>query len=176
MGSKHLKALAIHGSKRVELFDNELGKNIRKQEEIARQGNPMANVGSLLFELYGTNFYLDLGMVSGDTPGYYFTETEYLAEKLTGKTLKEHYPVLNYGCAGCTLQCGKTTIIEDNGKEIRVDGPEYESVASLGPMVGIFDPKTVILASHKCNVYGFDTISAGVCISFLIYLISFKVS
>ena len=171
MGSKNLKALAIHGSKRVELFDNELGKNIRKQEEIARQGNPMANVGSQLFDLYGTNFYLDLGMVNGDTPGYYFTEAEFLAEKLTSKTLKEEYPMFSYACAGCNIRCGKATVIDINGEEIEVDGPEYESVAALGTLCGNFDSKSVILASHLCNKYGIDTISCGVSIAFLIYLV-----
>jgi len=71
-------------------------------------------------------------MALGDTPAYYFTETEFPAEKLTGKTLREEYPVLDYGCAGCTMRCGKQTIIENNGKEVLVDGPEYESVAALG--------------------------------------------
>ena len=113
-------------------------------------------------------------MALGDTPAYYFTETEFLAEKLTGKTLREEYPVLDYGCAGCTIKCGKQTIVEDNGKEIRVDGPEYESVAAFGPLCGVFDSKKVILAHHLCNVYGMDTISCGVSIAFLMYLVENK--
>ncbi len=171
MGSKNLKALAIHGSKRVEISNKELGKELRKQEELAKEGNPTADIGSLLFNLYGTNFYLDLGMANGDTPGYYFTEAEFLAEKLTSKTLKEEYPMFSYGCAGCTIKCGKATIIEVNGEEIEVDGPEYESVAALGTLCGLFDSKQVILANHLCNKYGIDTISCGVSIAFLIYLV-----
>jgi len=171
MGSKNLKAVAIHGAKRIEISDNELGKELRKKEEAAKVGNPMASVGTTLFQLYGTNFYLDLGMASGDAPGYYFTESEFLAEKLTSKTLKEEYPMFSYGCAGCTTQCGKTTIIEVNGEEIEVDGPEYESVAALGTLCGLFDSKQVILANHLCNKYGVDTISCGVSIAFLIYLV-----
>jgi aldehyde:ferredoxin oxidoreductase len=171
MGSKKLKAIAILGTNKIQIANSELSKELYNQAEQEFKGDFLKKTIFYVYNLYGTNSYLDIGMALGDTPGYYFTETEYLAEKLTGKTLKELYPVLNYGCAGCTLRCGKRTIIKDNGNEIKVDGPEYESVASLGPMVGIFDPKTVILASHKCNVYGFDTISGGVCISFLIYLI-----
>jgi aldehyde:ferredoxin oxidoreductase len=110
-------------------------------------------------------------MALGDTPAYYFTETEFPAEKLTGKTLREEYPVLDYGCAGCTMRCGKQTIIEDNGTEIKVDGPEYETVAAFGPLCGIYESKDVILANHLCNLYGIDTISCGVSIAFLIYLV-----
>jgi len=115
-------------------------------------------------------------MALGDTPAYYFTETEFPAEKLTGKTLREEYPVLDYGCAGCTMRCGKQTIIKDNGEEILVDGPEYESVAALGPLCGVFDSKDVILANHYCNIYGIDTISSGVCIAFLIYLVENRIN
>ncbi|MHA2096524.1 MAG: aldehyde ferredoxin oxidoreductase C-terminal domain-containing protein, partial [Candidatus Hodarchaeales archaeon] len=148
-----------------------LGKELRKQEELAKVGNPMADVTTQLFNLYGTNFYLDLGMVNGDTPGYYFTQSEFLAEKLTSKTLKEEYPMFSYGCAGCTVKCGKATVIEVNGEDIEVDGPEYESVAALGTLCGLFDSKQVILANHLCNKYGIDTISCGVSIAFLIYLV-----
>ena len=171
MGSKNLKALAIHGTNRVQIADVELSKKILKEAQDKLKDNFLKAATSNVYNLYGTNSYLDIGMAIGDTPGYYFTKSEFFAEKLTSKTLKETFPVFNYGCAGCTLQCGKKTIIEHNGEEIEVDGPEYESVASLGTMLGVFDPTHVILSSHKCNIYGFDTISGGVSISFLIYLV-----
>ncbi len=171
MGSKNLKALAIQGTNKIELANNDLGKELRKQADLKKPEGPFGDVVSQLFTLYGTNFYLDLGMVNGDTPGYYFSEAEFFAENLTAKTLKEEYPVFIYGCAGCTRKCGKITVIENNGKEIEVDGPEYESVAALGTLCGVFESKPVILANHLCNVYGIDTISTGVSIAFLIYLV-----
>ena len=164
MGSKNLKALVIKATNKVEIANKERAKEIRKTEIDN-------SVGSLLMNLYGTNMYLDLGMVNGDTPGYYFTESEFPAENLTSKTLKEDYPVFDYGCVGCTVRCGKSTIINEDDKEIKVDGPEYESVASFGPLCGLFDPRYVILANHLCNEYGVDTISCGVSIAFLIYLV-----
>jgi aldehyde:ferredoxin oxidoreductase len=170
MGSKNVKALAVMGSGRVPISDSNIGKELIRQAEEALKGDATASLGSFLFTLYGTNGYLDIGMALGDTPAYYFTETEFLAEKLTGKTLREEYPVMDYGCAGCTIKCGKQTIVEENGKEIMVDGPEYESVAAFGPLCGLFDSKKVILAHHFCNVYGVDTISCGVSIAFLLYL------
>lgn len=174
MASKNVKALAVIGSGRVQIHDNKIGKVLIKEAEDALRGDATASLGSFLYTLYGTNGYLDIGMALGDTPAYYYTETEFLAERLTGKTLREEYPVLDYGCAGCTLKCGKQTIVEDNGKEIKVDGPEYESVAAFGPLCGVFDSKKVILANHLSNVYGVDTISCGVSIAFLIYLVENK--
>lgn len=171
MASKNVKALAVIGSGRVQIADSNIGKELIKIAEEEAKEDALGSLGSFLFTLYGTNGYLDIGMALGDTPGYYFTETEFLAEKLTGKTLREEFPVLDYGCAGCTIKCGKQTIMEDNGKEIRVDGPEYESVAVFGPLCGVFESKSVILAHHLCNVFGLDTISCGVSIAFLIYLV-----
>ena len=171
MGSKKLKAIAIHGTEKVKIADPNIGKELIKQAEEAKKGNLLKSTTPLLYSLYGTNCYLDIGMALGDTPAYYFTDTEFPAEKLTGKTLREEYPVLDYGCAGCTIRCGKQTIIEDNGKEIIVDGPEYETVAAFGPLCGVFESKDVILANHLCNIYGIDTISCGVSIAFLIYLV-----
>ena len=171
MGSKNLKALAIHGTNTIPIADSNIGKELIKQAEEAVKGDLLKSTTPFLYTLYGTNCYLDIGMVLGDTPGYYFTESEFPAEKLTGKTLREKYPVFDYGCAGCKIRCGKRTIIEDNGVKIEVDGPEYESVAAFGPLCGIFESKEVILAHHKCNTYGIDTISTGVCIAFLIYLV-----
>jgi len=171
MGSKKLKAIAIHGTEKIKLMNPNIGRELIREAEEAKKGNLLASTTSFLYTLYGTNCYLDIGMTLGDVPAYYFTETEFPAEKLTGKTLREEYPVLDYGCAGCTMRCGKQTIIEHSGEEIKVDGPEYETVAAFGPLCGVFDSKDVILANHLCNIYGIDTISAGVCIAFLIYLI-----
>ncbi len=171
MGSKNLKAVAIHGTKRVQIADNTIGKLLLKEEADVKRKDLLKTLVPFLFTLYGTNCYLDMGMALGDTPGYYFTRNEFFADKLTGKTLREEYPVLDYGCAGCTMRCGKTTIVEHEGKEIRVNGPEYESVAAFGPLCGVFDSKKVILSNHMCNVYGFDTISGGVSVAFLIYLV-----
>ncbi len=176
MGSKKLKAIAIHGTEKVKIFDTKIGKDLIKEDEDSKRGNLLASTTPMLYTLYGTNCYLDIGMALGDTPAYYFTETEFPAEKLTGKTLREKYPVLDYGCAGCTMRCGKQTIIQDNGKEIKVDGPEYETVAAFGPLCGVFDSRDVILANHLSNTFGIDTISGGVCIAFLIYLVENKIN
>ncbi len=176
MGSKNLKAIAIHGTNKVKIADPYIGRKLIREAEDEKKGELLASTTPLLYTLYGTNCYLDIGMALGDTPAYYFTETEFPAEKLTGKTLREEYPVLDYGCAGCTLRCGKQTIIENNGEKIKVDGPEYESVAALGPLCGLFNSKEVIFANHLCNIRGIDTISSGVCIAFLIYLVENKLN
>jgi aldehyde:ferredoxin oxidoreductase len=172
MGSKNLKALAVKGSNKIELANKDgmvkVSKRALNNVKNAFTTNFMSNHGTLL--------YTDMGMILGDIPAYYFTETEFNAEKITGQALKEKYPVIQYRCAGCTIGCGRTTIAEIDGQEEEIDGPEYETLAAFGPMCGIFDFDPVLKSNHLCNLEGSDTISAGVSISFLIYLVENKIA
>jgi aldehyde:ferredoxin oxidoreductase len=166
MGNKMLKALVIKSSSRIEYAD--IGE-IKKALEPIRV-NMEANFGLNFFNHYGTLCYMDMGMVLGDVPHRYFTSTDFKAEKLTGRALKENYPVLNYNCAGCTIACGRTTIVNKNGKEFEIDGPEYETTAAFGPLCDIFEWDPILECNHLCNLESLDTISAGVSIAFLLHL------
>ncbi len=78
------------------------------------------------------------------------------------------------GCwYGCSLACAKAV---DHfplqtgpwkGKEVIVDGPEYETAAGLGSNIGIFDPLWTIEANFYADHYGLDTISLGTGIAFI---------
>ncbi|HUT82743.1 MAG TPA: aldehyde ferredoxin oxidoreductase family protein [Candidatus Bathyarchaeia archaeon] len=173
MGSKNLKAFAIVGSKDniPETPNRQAIRDLRKQINFILEDDLVGGIVPKVMNIFGTNTYMDMGSFAGDVPAYYFTETEFPAELLTSKTLKEQFPMLISGCARCSLQCAKQTMLTDNGSEICVDGPEFESMAAYGPLSGSFDAKKVILAHHYGNVYGLDTISSGVVIAFLIYLV-----
>jgi len=167
MGSKNLKALAVTGGNKIEYADREglikLGKDYTK--------TIMNFFQSIFISHYGSACYTDIGMVLGDIPAKYFTSTEFKAEYLTGRALKEEYPVIHYGCAGCSIKCGRTTYYEKDGVEIEIDGPEYETIGAFGPLCGIEEWGPILEANHACNLEGIDTISTGVSIAFLIYLI-----
>lgn len=171
MGAKKLKAIAIKGSNTIEYADKALMKKTADNVYSALN----ASFAPQMFRQYGTLIYTDMAIVLGDIPGYYFSENEFIVERLTGRYLKELYPVFNYGCAGCTIQCGRTTHFEENGEVTIVDGPEYETTGTFGPMCGILDFDPIIKANHICNLEGVDTISSGVCISFLIYLVENRI-
>ena len=172
MGNKKLKAIAVKGNKTIEYSNKDAimkeGKNALKMLD--------ASFAVSFWNHYGTLCYTDMGMILGDVPVNYYTKTEFAAETLTGRTLKERYPVINYACAGCTIGCGKTTIADIEGSEVEIDGPEYETTAAFGPMCGILDFEPILKANHLCNLEGIDTISSGVSISFLIYLCENKIN
>ncbi len=78
------------------------------------------------------------------------------------------------GCwIGCNMSCAKGV---DNYKlrtgpykdsVVIVDGPEYETAASLGSCAGIFDPDFTIEANFYCDTYGICTISWGTILGFI---------
>ncbi len=166
MGKKKLKALAVKAKGAINPAD----KDTLTKVGLQATDNMQSAFSTNFFKHYGTLCYTDMGMVLADVPVNYFTSTEFIAEKLTGRALKEQYPVLKYACAGCTIGCGRTTVVKIAGKEVHVDGPEYETVGAYGPLVGIGDFQPILEANHICNLQGVDSISSGVSIAFLLYL------
>jgi aldehyde:ferredoxin oxidoreductase len=64
--------------------------------------------------------------------------------------------------AGCNLACGKLAKATlPDGKEVFVDGPEYETIAMMGSNLNIFDANFVTAMNFLCDLYGIDTISFG---------------
>jgi aldehyde:ferredoxin oxidoreductase len=78
------------------------------------------------------------------------------------------------GCwIGCNMSCAKGV---DNyklrtgpykGQNVLVEGPEYETAASLGSIMGIFNPEFTIESNFYCDTYGICTISWGTIMGFV---------
>lgn len=172
MGAKKLKALAISSTNPIKYKNKD--SLIKNSKTIL--GMVSTSFGAQFYSHYGTLSGMDIGMVYGDVPGYYFTKNEFPIENLTGLALKEQYPVLSYACAGCTIACGRRTYFDLDGKETEINGPEYETTVAFGPILGIFNFDSIIKANYLCNREGLDTISCGVSIAFLIHLVENKVA
>jgi aldehyde:ferredoxin oxidoreductase len=78
------------------------------------------------------------------------------------------------GCwMGCTMSCAKGVDKYElrtgpyAGQKVIVDGPEYESAASLGSNLGIFNPDFTIESNFYCDTYGICTITWGTVVGFL---------
>jgi aldehyde:ferredoxin oxidoreductase len=56
------------------------------------------------------------------------------------------------------------------GKQVVVDGPEYETIAGCGSNIGIFEPLWVAEINFYCDAYGIDTISFGTTMAFVMEL------
>ncbi len=165
MGAKNLKAVVVSGDKNAPLASP--GRLDKLVSEARDAVNNFLNKNA--FALYGTNFYMDLGMRIGDVPAKYYQKSVFPASKVHGPAFRTRYTMGRYACKGCLIGCGR--VIKGYGPDkTRVDGPEYETVAAFGPLCMNFDPDSIVEANHLCNLHGIDTISAGVSIAFAMHL------
>lgn len=164
MGSKKLKAVAVHGNRKVQVADEEGLKSLMKL--LLKRLKDYEWPWDL--RKYGTAGGFSLAYRMGDIPIHNWSKgTLKNWEKLTthgeyGKKL-----VGTRTCYHCPIGCRKVVEVPNtSGSLIKAEGVEYESLASLGANCGITDVETIIKANDLCNVLGLDTISTGSVIAF----------
>jgi len=161
MGSKKLKAIAVHGTKSISVTDVEEFRRVGREmydyckasdawEVWVRLGTAGVNVPSNEWGSFPTRNFQ-----SG-----YFEEIE----NLTGELMREKIVITDKACFACPCACGKYS--HSKKWDIRVEGPEYETTAFLGADVGVSDIEDVAYANYLCDELGIDTISAGNAIAF----------
>lgn len=91
-----------------------------------------------------------------------------LAENVMGDMLRHRFLVMDTACGEpCSVKCSKITLVRDGPYAgAMTEGPEYETIYSLGTACGIYDLAPIIQADRLCDLYGVDTISVGVTIAF----------
>ena len=67
-----------------------------------------------------------------------------------------------YACHSCPVACGAIVRLPDGGTGHK---PEYETLASFGPLVMNSDLDVVVRCNELCNLAGLDTMSAGVAVA-----------
>lgn len=163
MGAKRLKAVAINATGSVILHNpEEFRRLVREQVESLKNDNRRA-----LLTQYGTS-YLTLPFAKlGIYPAYNFRKgTLEGIEKLSDEEFAR-FKVKNYGCYGCMTKCGQVRQVTEGQYAGTIsDGPEYETICSLGGLVGNNDPASLIAVDDICDRLGLDTISTGVCLAF----------
>jgi aldehyde:ferredoxin oxidoreductase len=171
MGSKRLKAIAVHADSRHDppLADAE------RLTVIARQIRAVLkeDVVSQVLHATGTGGNLDYLHYLGALPIRYYTQGEWEgAAAISGNTVAETILTGAEGCYGCPVACGRRVCIPDGpyttGGEIK--GAEYESLGALGSLLLIDDLHAVTYLAHLCDRLGLDTISAGNAIGLAIHL------
>ena len=159
MGSKNLKAIAVRGTKKVELADEAgLAEIVKKNTKVLRE-NGVTGEG---LPTYGSAVLVNIINESGILPTNNFQLSHFdEAEEISGERMTEKYLVRKHPCYRCPIACGRW--INVNGKE--GGGPEYETLWSFGSDCGVDDIEKIMEANFICNELGFDTISAGATIA-----------
>jgi aldehyde:ferredoxin oxidoreductase len=186
MGSKDLKAVAVAGSRRVEVADP--AGVVEAAKDLSRRSFGPA-----------TAKYRELGTVANlltfnrlaALPTRNFQQGTFEdAAALSGEELNAARRVARRSCAACTIGCEHIYQVRNAEFGMRNEDPgevaspssnsafripnsafegvrlEYESLFALGPLCGVGDRDAVLRAARRCDELGLDTISAGATIAF----------
>ncbi len=82
-----------------------------------------------------------------------------------GEGAKARYFIKHGACLYCPVACHK--VVRSSNGEYDL---EYETTMALGGLTGVHDPQRLIDLAELADRLGFDTISLGNTIAFLIYL------
>ena len=167
MGSKKLKAVAVRGGLKPDLYDEKAMRAVVR--EANRQVAADVRAGSTM-RIYGTSYVPDVTNEAGIFPTHNFQYGQFEGTpKINGPTLKEHFLIRHGGCFGCPLACARITEVKGEiwGEQYagQGEGPEYETIGSLGSACGIDNMAAITKANYVCNELGLDTISTGVTIA-----------
>jgi len=168
MGSKRLKALAVHGKRKVVVSDKGRLEELRKA--FTKELRESKGFPKLLMD-YGTCGLTEGLVAGGATP----IKNWLLAGKQAFPTLDNiadfdtviQYQVKRYGCSNCPIACGGIFEVSKGPYPLaEVHKPEYETIAGFGTMCMNDDLLSIIKLNDMCNRSGLDSISAGSVIAF----------
>ncbi len=172
LGAKKLKAIVVKGSGPVPVHDRERMKALIAHWQGIIRDHPVTKAD----RAYGSGEFLDwMNKEVGTFPsknwqwGYF--KSAYARAKDGKIELDPYYwapkyVAKNVACPTCTKPCGQLFQIKDGkyaGTE--VDGPEYETLYSLGGCPEVASIEAVAKANEVCDLLGLDTISAGVTVA-----------
>lgn len=169
MGAKKLKAVCIGGDRAVVFKDAAAVQAINKAGaqrflEGFKQ-NPHGFLGVL--RTYGTFGLLMLNQDIGNLPVNNFNQARMENPEFEAAVAHDHIGARQVGrrnpCKGCYLGCKKMNAAAEGPAPLA----EYESMALLGPNLGLTDLAPGMEAAALCNRLGLDTISTGALIAYL---------
>ncbi len=162
MGAKHLKAVAVRGTRKTSTADPEAIKTL-----LGETREPM-KVGTAALKQYGTTVLVNIINKIGAL-GVRNLQTEVYdkADAISGETFREAYFEKDTTCFKCPVACGKDFHVQDGEYEgTRWKMPEYETIFALGSMLDNDNKGSIVKANELCDQLGIDTISLGVTLSF----------
>ena len=175
MGSKKLKAVVCRGGE-TQLQISDEAELVECNKECIAHGAPGGRGAGIVaqFKTLGTSAHYNSCVMMADAPIKNWTGvpeadiTEEQADALNGHATDPKYRVGGIGCSNCYIKCGAQYRLDH--KKYKLDHatrPEYESLGAFGSMMLNDDPDTAIILNWLCNQYGYDTLSFGGTISWL---------
>ncbi len=163
MGAKKLKAISVNSSGPLSLYDAAQFKKLAREQIADLKTSP----GRIRMSDFGTS-YLTLGFEKvGIFPVKNFQEGHLEGVEKIGDEELARIKTKNDGCYGCMTKCGQVREVTEGPYAGAVsEGPDYETIWSLGGNLANTDIASLIAADSLCDKLGVDTVSAGNAIGF----------
>ena len=164
MGSKRLKAIALRGRQRVPLA-HPTPFRARVKEVLAALGRSPT---SRALARWGTSANIDAAWVTGDVPVQNWRRARWKEGQasITSQKVADLVAQRYVACLYCPIKCSRWVKLEKEGLHLDGPGPEYQTLATFGPLLLNDNLEVVMVANDLCNRYGLDTVSAGAAIAF----------
>jgi aldehyde:ferredoxin oxidoreductase len=165
MGSKNLKALAVHGTGSIKVADPRRFIRACKEAFNELAIHPETGGGR---QAYGTNVILSCMLEAGIHPVRNFQKGLFSGSDEVNEEVIKGFYIRHRSCFGCPIHCSKIARVPEGPfSGTVVEGPEYENVWSFGAQCENTDVSAIIHAEYLCDYYGMDGISTGNVVGFL---------
>ncbi len=163
LGAKKIKGFAVNSSGPLSLHDADGFKKLTREIIEGLKTSP----GRINMSDFGTS-YLTLGFEKvGIFPVKNFQEGHLEDVEKIGDEALASIKTKNDGCYGCMTKCGQVRQVTGGTYDGAVsEGPDYETIWSLGGNLANTDKDSLIAADSLCDRLGIDTVSAGNTIGF----------
>jgi len=165
MGSKNLKAIAVRGSGRVPIHNENFSQLRANTNRVLRE-----DVFSKTTRELGTAAVADYADYLGEMPKKYFQLGSFDGvNDVSGATISETILSGISACHACVIACGRVVKLsnDDHGRK----GPEYETIVGFGPNLLIYDLAFITRMGELCDQLGMDVISLSntLGLAFMLY-------
>jgi len=165
MASKNLKAVAVRGTKKPDVFDKQIIVALNRSGTQDIPNN--ADVKGL--QDYGTASVVGFQNSTGTFPTFNYNSGAFeYSDDISGEKMADTILKENDTCFSCTVRCKRVVETEYQGTPIIpfYGGPEYETISTFGSYCGVNDLNAIALAHQICSEWGVDTIACGATIAF----------
>ncbi|MHA1376985.1 MAG: aldehyde ferredoxin oxidoreductase family protein [Candidatus Helarchaeota archaeon] len=164
MGNKKIKAIIAKGSKRPQVNNPELLKDLNKRAVKEIRSHQFFDA----FHKWGTTNVVEWCHNFAVLPNKNFQYGSYDDWiKISGQTQRKKTLVKDGTCWGCPIGCWMIIEMKKYGG-IKSHFTEYETTGMIGSNLELKDVQDLQYANYLCNDFGVDTISTGSTIAFAI--------
>ncbi len=163
MASKHLKAIAVRGTRKLPVADN------TPIQQTSRWVIDTMEDNHYNFHHYGTGALMLGKHLEGHLIVRNFQDGQWTPEQVTAidaKTFADSpYRQKMDGCYACSVRCKKRAKDEAMSVEPRYGGPEYETLGATGTNLQVDNLPVLLRINQRLNRVGIDSVSFGATVA-----------